>query len=145
MDAYEKGVSLLSVREHTEKELREKLGKRFSPEDIDEAVALLKQKGYLSDRRYADVFLRSRMRRSPEGRPLLLCRLREKGVGEEDAAEALSLFWEEGQYAEPLMKSYRSLVRKKGKEKARASLLMKGFTESEVRSVASKVDDEGEE
>lgn len=142
MDAYDKGVSLLSVREHTEKELREKLLRSFSAEETDKAVALLKGQGYLSDSRYAEAFLRSRMRRVPEGRPLLLLRLREKGVDAETASKAVERFWEEELYADPLCEAYRSLSLKKGPEKARACLLRKGFSESEVRSASSKVDDE---
>ena len=72
MEAYDKAVSLLAMREHTEKEIREKLSARsFSPEDIDSAIGRLRREGLLSEERFAEVFIRSRLRKLPEGRALL--------------------------------------------------------------------------
>ena len=48
--SYDKAIKLLSLREHTEKELRAKLeDKGFSGEDIDSTIERLKTEGYLSE------------------------------------------------------------------------------------------------
>lgn len=135
MEAYDKAVSLLAMREHTEKEIREKLSARsFSPEDIDSAIGRLRREGLLSEERFAEVFIRSRLRKLPEGRALLSMRLRERGCPDALARKALSEAWEREDYLTPLSSYLEELERKKGKEKALATLYRKGFSSSEVRA-----------
>ena len=94
--SYDKAIKLLSLREHTEKELRAKLDdKGFSGEDIDSTLERLKTEGYLSEERFASAFIRSRLRKNPEGRPILLSRLSEKGSPRDIAVAALDEAWEE--------------------------------------------------
>ena len=103
--SYDKAIKLLSLREHTEKELRAKLeDKGFSGEDIDSTIERLKTEGYLSEERFASAFIRSRLRKNPEGRPLLLSRLSEKGSPRDIAVAALDEAWEEKMWKEPLRK-----------------------------------------
>ena len=135
MDAYDKAISLLSMREHTEKELREKLSARSFPhEDIDNAIARVRREGYLSEERFAEIFIRSRLRKLPEGRGLLSLRLRERGCPDAIARKALDDAWEREDYLMPLVSFLDELQRKKGNEKALATLYRKGFTSSEVRA-----------
>ena len=134
MTAYDKAVSLLAVREHTEKEIREKLRTRsFPSSEIEEAVSRLKREGYISEERFAEVFIRSRLRKLPEGKALLAMRLRERGCAEDAAKKALSEAWEREDYMEPLISYMDELTRKKGEEKAYAALMHKGFSPTEVR------------
>ena len=134
MTAYDKAVSLLAVREHTEKEIREKLRSRsFPSSEIEEAVSRLKREGYISEERFAEVFIRSRLRKLPEGKALLAMRLRERGCAEDTARKALSEAWEREDYLEPLISYIDELTRKKGEEKAYAALMHKGFSPTEVR------------
>ena len=141
MDAYERALKLLSMREHTEKEIRSKLSaKGYAADDVDDAVSRLIAEGSLSERRFAETFVRSRLRRSPEGRSILRMRLREKGSPAEAADAALSEAWERGDHLKPLAALCHDLVRKKGEEGARAALLRKGFRESEIREALSLLD-----
>jgi len=56
-----KAVRLLSVREHSVKELREKLLSRTTmPELVSRVIERVIEYGYLSDERYAEVYVRSR-------------------------------------------------------------------------------------
>ena len=69
MDAYDRALRLLSQREHTEKEIRRKLSEKgCGREEIDSAVSRLIAEGSLSEERFAESFIRSRLRRNPEGR-----------------------------------------------------------------------------
>lgn len=57
MDALERATAYLSRKPHTEKEVTEYLrGKEYSPEEIGEAVARLKEYGYIDDLAYAKLF-----------------------------------------------------------------------------------------
>ena len=79
MDAYDRALKLLSMREHTEKELRKKLSDKGYPKaEIDDAVGKLIAEGSLSEKRFAEAYIRSRLRKSPEGKEMLRLRLREK-------------------------------------------------------------------
>jgi len=73
---------MLTRREHCEAEVRHKLAARdFDEIAIDTAVEELKNYGYLSDARYAEMFLRSRMQRG-EALWMAAARARQKGVDE---------------------------------------------------------------
>ena len=63
-DAYQVAVKLLARREHSIQELRRKLSSReFSNDSIDAAVSSLQEADLVSDTRYAEVFVRSRINR----------------------------------------------------------------------------------
>jgi regulatory protein len=76
-----KAMQLLAAREHSVFELRLKLGqKQFGTTEIEKTLAYLQEKDYVSDLRFAKVFIRSRLRRKPEGKAIILERLKQKGV-----------------------------------------------------------------
>ena len=80
--AYASALRMLTRREHCEAEVRHKLAARdFDEIAIDTAVEELKNYGYLSDARYAEMFLRSRMQRG-EALWMAAARARQKGVDE---------------------------------------------------------------
>lgn len=62
-DIQNTALSLLARREHSRLELRQKLTKRYesSVQVIDQVLAKLQEDGYLSDERFAEAYLRSRM------------------------------------------------------------------------------------
>ncbi len=63
-DAYMAAVRVLGVREHNEHELREKLeNKNFDAIIIDNVIEQLKHYDYLSEARYAESFLRARLKK----------------------------------------------------------------------------------
>ena len=138
MNAYERAVKLLSQREHTAKEIERKLlDKGHSREEIEETISKLLSLGYISEERFAESYIRSRLRKCAEGRGLLRLRLKEKGTPSSIADEYLSKAWEEKLYVEVLKKEYRSLLNKYGQEKAVMKLQSKGFAYSEIKEVAS--------
>ena len=63
-DAYQVAVKLLAQREHSIFELRRKLARKKFPSDcIDDVVSSLRDSDLVSDARYAEVFVRSRINR----------------------------------------------------------------------------------
>ena len=65
MDAYDRAMKLLAQREHTKKELRQKLAAKGIPmEEVDAAIERLEEEGSLSEKRFAESYIRSRLRRN---------------------------------------------------------------------------------
>ena len=95
-DAHQVAVKLLARREHSTQELRRKLSSRgFSNESIDAAVSSLQEADLVSDTRYVEVFVRSRINRG-DGPVKVLALLRERGIGDELIEQFLTyddLFW----------------------------------------------------
>lgn len=76
-------MNLLARREHAVAELCSKLAARgFSPEDIDAAVAKLAAEGLVSDDRFAESFVASRMRKG-HGPVRIRMDLQQRGVSPE--------------------------------------------------------------
>jgi len=79
-DAYNKALNLLARREHSRKELFEKLKKRdFIKADIDEALEMLIERDLQSDHRFAQSYLQGRKNKG-YGPVRIHQELREKGI-----------------------------------------------------------------
>ncbi len=86
----EKALELLARREHSTRQLIDKLRRRgHSEESIERAVENLQTHGYLDDRRFACAWITDRLRRRNEGRAALLAGLRKSGVSQETAQHAM--------------------------------------------------------
>lgn len=73
-------MNLLAMREHSAKELKDKLARKFSQgELIDEVVTRLIEQGLQSDERFAAAFIGMRQRQG-KGCVLIKMELRERGV-----------------------------------------------------------------
>lgn len=126
----DRALKLLAMREHSRRELELKLvSKGFSPDETGPCLDQLEQEGWLSDERFCESYIRSRLRRQPEGRAVLLMRLREKGVSPEAASAAVDSYFT--QHEEEIMEIFRdyasSLEARKGREKAQSVLYRKGI------------------
>ena len=140
MDAYEKSLSYLSLREHTAKEIEGKLtSKGYSRKEAEDAISRLLKEGYISEERFAEAYIRSRLRKNAEGRALLSMRLREKGTPSSVAEKYLDEAWEEKMYLPSLVKEYKSLSDKKGEEKALQRLYAKGFSRGEINEAREEI------
>ena len=130
MNAYDRALGYLSRREHTVRELVGKLSsKGHSLSEIEDAVIRLQEQDFLSDRRFAEAFIRSRLARNPEGKQILLLRLVDKGVPKSLAREVLDEYFEEHEeeIAEIYSDCQRRLEERKGTEKAQRALIRKGI------------------
>jgi len=74
----------LSIRNRSETEIREYLGKKNAAQEIiDKIVTSLKEKKFLNDEEFARSFVLNRARLKPKGKKLLTLELRQKGIAEE--------------------------------------------------------------
>ena len=82
MSAKSVAVRLLSRREHSALEIRDKLKKRdFDEHEIEQAIIELQQGGWLSDERFAEAYIRMRQQKG-FGPVRIAIELNERGVEE---------------------------------------------------------------
>ncbi|MFW5695823.1 MAG: regulatory protein RecX [Alkalispirochaeta sp.] len=86
-------AEMLTRREHSGAELRRKLrAKGFGPDACDLAVTRLVDRGYQSDTRFAEMWIRTRMRGNGVSRRAVYTGLADKGVDRETARAAVAAY-----------------------------------------------------
>jgi regulatory protein len=89
--AYVVGLALLARRELAEAQLRARLDKRkFSPDDVESAVARLRRERALDDRRTALACARTQVRLRHHGRTRVLRHIQALGISRDVAREAVA-------------------------------------------------------
>jgi len=85
----------LSVRAHSERELRTRLARRAaSPAAVDGVVAKLREYGYIDDVRFAEGYAAARLEGQGHGKQRVLRDLRARSVGSTQAAKAVETVFE---------------------------------------------------
>lgn len=86
--ARQAALSLLSRREYSRKELREKLLRRFPPDVVESALAVLAEQRLQNDERFAESFVHARRNRG-HGPRRIARELSEKGIDRESITRLL--------------------------------------------------------
>lgn len=138
-------LDLLSVRQRSEAELREALAKRQVPEPIvDELCARFTEVGLLDDAKFAATLASSRSRFSQRGRVRIRQELRQKGVDDEVAAEAIAEISPDDELeaaravAEKKMRSLRGLEYRVAQRRLAGVLARRGFSPDLVMRVTKE-------
>ena len=84
-----RALNLISYRQRTEWELRERLAERFEGDVVDRAVDRLKEQGLVDDEAFARLWSGSRTRKSPRSARALVRELTAKGISRAIADEAV--------------------------------------------------------
>lgn len=137
--AKQRGLDLLSRRDHSCSELKLKLTQKgFSIEGIRRVIDDFLRLGYLDDRRFAESWLESRLRRHPEGRSLLLAGLAKKGVSRQVAADVLAELHTEEDADQAFLQAADKLLRKRSmtRDKFLRSMQRLGFSWGQIQSYA---------
>ena len=96
MDAYLVALTLLSVRELSETQLRVRLARRqCDAQSIEEAVSRLKADGTLNDRRVAVALARMESAIRHRGRARVIQKMRQAGIDSDTAEDAVREVFEE--------------------------------------------------
>ena len=138
-----RGVALLSRREYSRKQLRERLAEGGdSPEALEETLDLLEQKGYLNDERFAESLCRAKGSRYGNFR--LQMQLREAGVAGEIISRVLGEATDEVERAKEVWSRRFGSLAEDEKEKARQVrfLANRGFSFDTIQRVLSRVREE---
>lgn len=133
---YRRALKLLSRSEHSRKGLEQKLSSRgFEPEEIRKALDRLEEEGALNDRRFAEEWVRSRLRKHPEGRTLLERGLQKRGVDEELSRKIVKQCTSWPEYQKGLKDLYEGILAQGIEDPLEiASILRKkGFSSYEIR------------
>jgi regulatory protein len=137
VDPYDKALGLLVRREHSVRELKQKLARRgLDAEQSSDAVAKLRENGYQSDARFGDMLVRTRIE-GGYGPRWIIAELKTHGISESQAKDLI-------QAQEPDWKEivHRQLRRRYGVKPAKdlaerskrvAFLLRRGFDAAIVR------------
>ena len=95
-DAFTVALTLLSARELSETQLRARLTRRkLDPDDIEAAIGRLKADGTLNDRRVAVALARMESAIRHRGRSRVLQKIRQAGIDDDVAADAVREAFEE--------------------------------------------------
>jgi len=140
VDIRRAAMDLLARREHSKQELFYKLRRRFPSEAllIEDTIETLNQEGLQSDRRLAEVFLRSRANRG-QGPLKIRSELKDKGVNDEDVKGAFfdcTIDWCE-QVTSVSSKRFGEQAPENAKERAKRSrfLQQRGFSFNEIATL----------
>jgi regulatory protein len=138
-------LSLLARSEHSRFLLDRKLRQRdLGPESIGPVLDDLETTGALSDTRFAQSWVRSRIGSHPEGRSHLVAGLRERGVSETDARSAVEQVLEENDLsmADVARSFVERLTRRKSvpRDALATKLYRRGFARDVVNEVLSAHD-----
>ena len=117
----QRAVKLLAAKPRSVEELRERLlEKEWADEaSVTDALAKLKEYGYLDDERFAFGFASYRVRQKPVGRQRLARDLKTKKVSKETADAALELVYRETPEEELIERAIEKRVRLRGRPATR--------------------------
>lgn len=142
MHALEYALGILSKRKYTEKEIRKKLEKRASENEIGQVIDRLKELQYLNDRDFAEAYLRYRSSNSPRGKWLLTREMKKKGLGKKDIEDALKDYDDREALKTLAKKQWEKLKEKppfERKQKMFRFLTSRGFNMSDVIEVTNSL------
>ena len=136
-----KALDLLSLSEHSAVTLSTKLRRRgFDADVIRLVLADLEEKKYLDDRRFAWMWVNSRLKKNPSGRSVLVAGLRAKGISASDAENIVAEVVDDETLLKGAVKVFEKLSKKKNvtQEKIISGMLQKGYPMSIIRKVSGK-------
>ena len=143
--ARERALYLMESRDHSYRELFDKLEKNYSEDICFEVCNRLAEIGVINDRRYAEKLCRQLFEVKKLGRYRVKQEMRLKGLSSEIIEEAMENFSEEDEPFERLeklveQKYERYLTDRKGVEKVKNALARKGYSFGEIKEVLDLYD-----
>ena len=137
---YNKALDIISRREHSKKELTDKLAKKYDfPELVDSVIHNLLEKNLINDCRYSEAYVVARKRKG-FGPKKIGYELVSRGVNENTASEVIDA---EGGWNEAALKAFNKKFKAgigsdfKEQNKQKVFLQNRGFSFQEIDSVFS--------
>lgn len=139
--AYNYAVSLLSRRDHSERELMTKLMQKGYTDGAEKAIAKLRDGGYVSDERFARLYVRELQTFKKYGKKRIEQELYRKGIDREIISEVLDeTDFDESELVSLIERKYgRYLGDEKGIAKTINGLLRMGYSYGEIRSAMNEI------
>lgn len=145
---FNRALNILARREHSEKELTDKLTRADGAAAAAAAVERVKQLGYLDDSRYARLLANELSTRKGMSKRGIMLELLRRGVARETAAEALDeTELDECDKIKMLLNGkYRSrLSDEKGRRQVMNALLRLGYSYPQARSAMEELETDPDE
>ena len=145
--AREAAIGLLARRERSRAELKTALKRKgFETGIVESVLDTIEKEGFQSDARFASAWVGTRRRLSPRGKATLAYELKQKGIPDSEAADALSRYKSSDERAalRDLIDSRLTRWRdsKDNKEKTKHRLLgflsRRGFAYEDIRAVLAR-------
>jgi len=144
--AFNAAANFLRARERSEKEIRNKLRtKEYSENIIEKVLEKLKELNLVDDKRFAEMFVRDRMKLKPKGKKSLEIELKQKGIDNKIILEVLDhLINSESEkellerVLEKAKKKYGDLSVLENKQKIVRYLISRGFSYDLINSNLEK-------
>jgi regulatory protein len=138
--AFNSAMFSLDMRDHSEKEIRQKLMRKFDERSVDSAVEKLIDLGLINDRRYAELLTRELFERKKYGKNRVRSELFRRGIDSDIVSEVIEAYEEENDSdnVEKIVdiirkKYYNKLVDEKSRQKVVAALVRLGYSFSDIR------------
>lgn len=146
-DIRNQAFRLLARREYSYREMQQRFERSFEEADVVAVLDALVADGYQSDRRFCEVFVRSRIAQY-QGASRIRYEMRQKGIGDELVAEVIeeeAPDWYE-QAREARLRRFPAPDRSDRKLVAKVMryLLQRGFSMDEARYALEAQEDESE-
>ncbi len=141
--AYNYAVTLLSRRDHSERELMTKLTQKGYTDGAEEAITKLRDGGYVSDERFARLYVRELQTLKRYGKRRIEQELYRKGIDREIIREVLDeTEFEQDDFVSLIERKYgRCLNDEKGVQKTINGLLRMGYSYGEIRDALRQINE----
>lgn len=145
--ARERGYYLIGYRDHSKKELYDKLLKSAQPYICDELIEMFESQGLLDDEKYAGKLARYYITSKKWGRKKAYFEMLKRGIDSEYVNNALDEAELEVDYIPVIVniierKHYDKIGDYKGEQKIIASLLRQGYNMSDIKRAIEQANEE---
>ena len=142
--AKEKALWLISYRDHSKKELTDKIRRTCDEESAEKAVERMEELGLVNDRVFAERYARKLIFTKHMSKTAASFELARKGIDRELADEILESIEvnEREQIREVIEKKYRNLSDEKIKRRAFSALQRLGYRFDDIRAVLEEYTEE---
>lgn len=147
--AFNSALNSLDYRDHSEREIRTKLLRKYDADCVEEAVRKLVELDLVNDERYAENYARELYEHKKFGKMRIKSELRAKGIAADIANEAVDALFEEEEpdniqrIVDIIGKRYYNRTNDDvGRKKVFAALQRMGYSFSDIREAMSEFSDD---
>lgn len=147
--AFNSALNSLDYRDHSTREIQQKLMRKFDAQYVDEAVEKLTELDLINDERYAKLYARELFEHKKFGKMRIKSELRARGIAAETANEAVEELFdeEEPDNIERIVdiiekKYYNKINDESGRKKVFAALTRMGYSFSDIREAMAEFSDD---
>lgn len=147
--AFNSALNSLDYRDHSEREIRTKLLRKYDADCVEEAVRKLVELDLVNDERYAENYARELYEHKKFGKMRIKSELRAKGIAADIANEAVDALFEEEEpdniqrIVDIIGKRYYNRMNDDvGRKKVFAALQRLGYSFSDIREAMSEFSDD---